>query len=68
MNESREYWETGDEIKFLKTTIPVSMSKLQFLRNYKEASQYRHNWGSIKKKDVFKAIDKEIIQLQKGEY
>lgn len=65
MNRIREYWNAADEIKFLRKAEPQNMNGLQFLKNYKEASQLRHDWTGIKKEEVLKFVDKEIKTLRK---
>ena len=57
-------WTTGDEISFFKRTTPKEVSKLQFLKNYKEALSHRTYWGIIDKQKVLKELNKEIKTLQ----
>ena len=59
MNSDGE-WGTTDEIRFIKTTNPKGISRLQFLLNYKEALQCRTNLGDMKKGSVIKALNAEI--------
>jgi len=70
MSRSRipnDVWSTGDEIRFLLSIEPKETSKLEFLKNYKEAALNRVDWGDIKKEEVLKVVNQEIYQLQKGE-
>ena len=59
-------WTTEDEIRFITTTHPKGMTKLQFLLNYKEASTHRTNWDKIKTKKLFKALEVLIKNETKG--
>jgi hypothetical protein len=60
-------WTTRNEIAFFKKVIPKEVSKLQFLKNYKESLSHRTYWGTIKKQKVLSELNKEIKSL-KGDY
>jgi len=59
-------WTTGDEIKFIKETVPKEVSRLEFLNNYKEALCSREKWDAISKTKVIKCIESEINKEIKG--
>ena len=54
---------TGQEIYFIERLGEWGdrpKNKAVLLKKYKEALQYRENWGSISKKDVISFLDGEI--------
>ena len=60
-------WSTADELRFLKDIQPKEISKLQFLKNYKEALCNRTQWDMLNKKKIMKEVNKSIKLLEEGE-
>ncbi len=63
-----EHWSTGDEIRFLRTTVPpFGLTRHEFLSNYKEAIKFRENWDVINKDEIEAFLTKEIEkEIQNG--
>ena len=53
-------WTTADEIRFFKQTRPTGVTRIEFLKNYKEALCNRTIWDKIDKNKVIKELNKEI--------
>lgn len=67
MNSAWRSWGTTSEIDFLRNCELKSISRLEFLQNYKEGMKLRSNWGNIDPNVIQNVVDYEIKQLKEHE-